>query len=134
MRKIKQVSLESGHPQDTHLAESLSTEWSITMEISETKFQAWRSVLTFWYFLPVYIMLCEKERPKNYAFWSRRQSLLDNQDNYILCHQYHYNLQLVGFVELTIQAVTWMSSSGAAIQTCWSCLTKDPSKTECHSW
>ena len=31
---------------------------------------------------------------------------LDNQDDYILCHQYHYNLQLVGFVELTIQAVT----------------------------
>ena len=110
MRKIKQVSLESGRPQDTHLAESLSTEWSITMEISETKFQAWRFVLTFWYFLPVYIMLCEKERPK--------KSLLDNQDNYILCHQYHYNLQLVGFVELTIQAITWMSSSGAAIQTC----------------
>ena len=29
----------------------------------------------------------------------------DNQNKYKLCHHYYYNLQLVGFVEHTIQAI-----------------------------
>lgn len=31
--------------------------------------------------------------------------LIDNQVKYKLCHHYYYNLQLVGFVEHTIQAI-----------------------------
>ena len=87
---------------DTHLAESLSTEWSITMETSETKV----SSLTTCFDLLTFVTRILHYMIKNgLKIMNSEAENKDNQNKYKLCHHYYYNLQLVGFVEHTIQAI-----------------------------